>query len=432
MANIVLDCCLIYLPKPYLKEPDAQAPLGLMYIAAYMESKGRKVEIKNYSAYSYKEAIEDLPLCFFYGITATSLEIPQANTFAKLIKAKYQFARVVVGGTGTYSEEFIDYKYIDSIVQGDGEKTAYKILIDIENQIPLKKTYQGIPITKLDELPLPARHLLKNKQGGNIFAYGQRYADGDSTIILSSRGCPFKCAFCSAPFLTYQNKVRFRNPDKVALEIRHVKEKYGIKQFRFSDDMFTASKKRVLQLCEQIEKENVYWRISCRVDNLDEEMLDKMYWSGCRELSFGIESFDDKVLKGLNKKATAEQNRQALELAHKYKFKTRILLMIRTPLQTPETIELNKKYLLDVPYDIIACTGFIPIPGCDVWNNPDKYNIEILNRDLDLYNFYMFGPEGRRPLDKIFKIKDRCIDEFHNESESFRDWLEKTGTVNLG
>ena len=403
-----------------------------MYIASYLESKGRKVALKNYSDYSDKEALIDLPHCFFFGITATSLEIPQANRFAELIKSKFPYAKVVIGGPGAYSEEFVDFKYVDSIVQGDGERTAYKLSIDIENQIPLKTVYKGIPIDNLDELPFPARHLLVNKQGGNIFAHNHKYAEGDSTIIVSTRGCPFKCSFCSAPFLTYQNKVRFRDPSQVALEMRHVKEKYGIKQFRFSDDMFTASKRRVMQLCKEIEKEDVFWRISCRVDNLDKDMLAAMFEAGCRELSFGIESFDDKVLEGLNKKATAEQNKEALIMAREAGFKTRILLMIRTPFQTPETIELNKKYLKEVPYDILACTGFIPIPGCDVWNRPEKYNIEIINKDLNLYNFYMFGPDGRRPLDRIFKIKDRNLEEFHNESEEFRDWLEINIKINKG
>ncbi len=106
--------------------------------------------------------------------------------------------------------------------------------------------------------------------------------------------------------------------------------------------------------------------------------------------------------------------------------------MVRTPFQEKNTMAINKSYLMDTPYDIVACTGFVPIPGCDVWNDPDKYNIEILSRNLREYNFYFFGPYGKRPLDKIFKIKTRSLSEFHQESEDFRCWLEQEGRLNEG
>jgi anaerobic magnesium-protoporphyrin IX monomethyl ester cyclase len=420
----MIDVCLIYLPKPFLRDPDAQAPLGLMYLAASLESRNRTVTIENYAPFNDAEAINHLPPAKLYGITVTSLEVLQANRFSGKIKRKYPDAKIVLGGPGVYATEYINFNVIDSACFGDGEYTIHDILHDAENNT-LKQKYFGEIVENLDSLPLPSRHLLKDKQGGKIFAYGKNYTGEDaSTIIVSSRGCAFQCAFCSAPRLTHNKKLRFRSPEEVAREMRHVKNTYGIKQFRFSDDMFTATKKRTLELCDAIGPENVYWRISCRVKPLDSEMLDAMYQAGCRELSFGIESFDDNVLSGLHKKSTSIDNINALELSAKHGFSTRILLMIRTPFQTPETIEHNKYWLSHVPFSIIACTAFIPIPGCDIWYNPDKYNIEILNRDLDLYNFYMYGRGGRRTIDPIIKIKSRDLYEFHRESEDFRDWLE--------
>jgi anaerobic magnesium-protoporphyrin IX monomethyl ester cyclase len=426
----MLDVVLIYLPKPYLNQPDAQAPLGLMYIASALEANGKTVDLKSYASYTDEEAIRDLPAAKLYGITVTSLELLQANRFAKLIKAKYPDAKISIGGPGSINMEFVDYAVIDSICFGDGEYTILDMLDDAENN-NLARSYQGKTVTDLDTLPLPARHLLKDNQGGNIFAYNKQYLDTDSTVIIATRGCPFSCAFCTAPALT-NNRMRFRDPKLVAAEVHHVVEKYGIRQFRFSDDMFTANKQHVLELSKELEKENVIWRISCRVKPLDDDMLQAMWDGGCRELSFGIESFDDAVLTGLQKRATAKDNVDACERAAKYGYKTRVLFMIRTPFQTPKTIELNKHYIQQIPFDIIACTGFIPIPGTDVWNNPDKYNVEILNKDLDAYNFYMFGPDGRRKLEPIIKIKDRPLDEFMAESEEFRDWLEDFGRLNVG
>ena len=426
-----MKAVLIYLPKPFLKQPDAQAPLGLMYIAAMLEQNGHEAQLCSFASHSDEEAVGELGPADLYGITVTSLEVPQANRFAKKIKAKFPDAKVAIGGPGAYHEEFVDRAAIDSVCKGEGEYTILDMMSDAAKG-DLKPTYIGKPVDDLDALPLPARHLLKGKQGGNIFAYNRQYVDTDSTVILSTRGCPFECAFCSSPLFTHNNAFRTRSPGKVAEEIAHVVETYGIRQFRFSDDMFTAGKRRVLEVCDHIGPLDVIWRISCRVKPLDEEMLAAMWEAGCRELSFGVESFDDRVLKGLNKKATAVDNVRALEMAAKFGYRTRILFMIRTPFQTAHTIEVNKHYIERVPYTIIACTSFVPIPGCDVWFNPDRYNVEILDRDLDKYNFYMFGPNGRRALDPILKIKDRPLDEFMKESEDFRTWVEEMGKINRG
>jgi len=427
----MIDCCLIYLPKPYLKEPDAQAPLGLMYLAAVLEQNNYSVVIKNFASYTDYAAIDELPEARLYGITATSMEVLQADRFAKLIKQKFSGAKIALGGPGAYCHTEVELKNIDSVCMGEGEKVILDMMLHIRKHNHIAPKYVYAPITELDSIPFPARHLL-TYQGGNVFAYGKKYAPGETTIITSSRGCPYKCAFCSAPQLTFNNRVRFRSIENVVDEMEYVVDKFGIKQFRFSDDMFTANKKRVIELCEAIGPLNVSWRISCRVKPLDKDMLKAMKDAGCKELSFGVESFDDDVLEGLNKNQNAWDIVKALTLADNFGFSTRILMMIRTPFQTSKTIELNKYYLERVPYSILACTAFVPIPGCDVWYNPDKYNIEILDRNFDHYNFYMFGPEGRLPIKKIFKIKNRCIDEFHKESEDFRGWLEEAGKINRG
>lgn len=427
----MIDVALLYLPKPYLKQPEAQAPLGILYVAASLEKEGISVVVKNYASNTDEEAISDLPEACLYGITATSLELLQANRFAELIKKHRPKAKICLGGPGTYSDEFVNWNVIDSICKGEGEYTILEMLKDAKAG-KLKKIYMGKIVDNLDALPFPARHLLEGKQGGNIFAYDHNYKEGGSTVILSTRGCPYNCHFCSSPYFTNSRKLRFRSPQYVAAEMKQVIEKYNIRQFRFSDDMFTANKKNIFKLCNLIGDMDIVWRISCRVNPIDKEMLEVIFQAGCKEISFGVESFDNNVLRILNKKTTAADNVRALEMTAEVGIKTRVLFMIRTPGQTKETVKININYLEHVPYNIIACTGFIPIPGSAIWYRPDDFNIEILDRNLDKYNFYMFGMDGRRPLEPIIKIKDRPLDEFIQESEEFRDYIEETGKINRG
>jgi len=421
-----LKVSLIYLPHPYLKQPDAQAPLGLMYLAGSIMND-HDIKILNYSSFSIEEAINDLDYADVYGITATCLELPQANKFSKKIKEKFIESKIILGGPGTIAGEFVDFNYIDSICRGEGEEEIINILDDVSND-KLQKQYIGSPVSI--ENSVPVREFL-NFQGGNIFAYNNNYHQGQSTIILTSRGCPYNCAYCSSPNLRY-GKLRYRSPQSVYNEIKSVIDKFNIKQFRFSDDMFTANKKRVFDICDLIGPLDISWRISTRVKPIDYELYKAMYEAGCKEVSFGIESFDNNVLKVLKKGTTVKDNVLALETSTKVGMTTRVLFMVRTPGQTEHTVPLNINWLERVPYDIICCTTFVPLPGSDIWLSPENYGIEIIDKNMENYNFYFFDTNGEVELKNIIDFKDRNINDVNKETEYFKEYLKSTGKLNKG
>ncbi|RJR51530.1 MAG: radical SAM protein [Desulfobacteraceae bacterium] len=425
-----LKVVLLYLPHPYLRQPDAQVPIGILYLAALLEQAHVDVEVRNYSKWNTWQAIEDLPRADVYGITVTSLELKQANRFAHLVKEKIERCVVVLGGPGTFCDSFVDWSVIDSICKGDGEIALFHMLEDYCSG-ELKKSYALPPVEELNALPLPARHFLGENQGGNVFAFNRQYNGANSTVLITSRGCPYRCAFCSSPFFS-NNRVRFRRPENVLEEMESVIKNFGIRQFRFSDDMFLADPKRVFRLCELIGPLGVAWRISTRVKPMNESLYRAMFEAGCKEVSFGVESFDEEVLRALKKGTTPEENARALEVCRRIGLDTRVLFMIGTPGQSERTVPKNIEWLNRVPYTIICCTSFVPIPGSDIWNNPEAYNIEILNRNLDDYNFYFFGSRGENPLRGIVKIKNRSLEEFSAETEDFRNFLKETGKLNEG
>ena len=217
-------------------------------------------------------------------------------------------------------------------------------------------------------------------------------------------------------------------------EVDQIISKYGIRQIRISDDMFTANIPRALAISKEMGKRDMSWRISTRVKPFTRELAEGLVAGGCKEVSFGIESFDDHVLDILLKGTTAEENANAMIIAKEAGLTVRLLFMIKTPGQTELTTTLNQMWLeaYDDYYDIIACTTFIPIPGCDIWYHPEKYGVEILNRNLDDYNFYFFSNGKENPLKDVIKIKSRTQAEFNQESEMFRQYLLTTGKVNTG
>lgn len=426
---------LIYLPHPWLTQPNAQIPIGLLYLAAILEDANIRCDVFNFSDGTDESAIERLPKCDVYGITVTSLELLQANRFASKIKEKYPNSEVHLGGPGTISSEFIDWNVIDKICVGDGEKAILEMIRDSQYSGKLiheKSIYKSKPVDDLDDIPFPARDKLSNL-GGNIFAYNKQYdGAGGSTVLLTSRGCPFSCAFCASPFVC--RKYQYRSVGNVMAEVDIIIQNYGIRQIRISDDMFTANIPRALEISKEMGKRNVSWRISTRVKPFTKELAEGLVAGGCKEVSFGIESFDNHVLNVLKKGTTAEDNIEAMRIAKEAGLTVRLLFMINTPGQTSETINWNRSYLetYDNYYDIIACTTFIPIPGCDIWYHPEEYGIEILNKNLDDYNFYFFSDSEKTEIKNIIKIKDRPLKELNDESESFRKYLLTTGKVNKG
>ena len=255
---------------------------------------------------------------------------------------------------------------------------------------------------------------------------------GQIILILSSRGCPFKCPFCSSMFVS--GKLRFRSAESVYEEMKQVKDKYKIHQFRFSDDMFTANEKRCVEICHSIKSLNLAWRISTRTKPFSKNLAEELVDAGCKEVSFGVESFDNHVLDILDKKITAEDNINAIKIAKRAGMTVRVLLMIKTPGQQKDTVEINISHLekLRNYYDIIACTTFMPIPGSLIWKDPEKYGITILDKDLNNYNFYSHDALGEIKIKNIIRLHNRDEEEVNKESQYFREYLKGTSKLNRG
>jgi len=218
---------------------------------------------------------------------------------------------------------------------------------------------------------------------------------------------------------------------RMVLDVSMFFEFYAL-VFDIADDNFTANRERVFGFCEKVAPLDIAFRISARVKPLDLDMLKAMKDAGLKEISLGVESFDDNVLKLLNKKSTVSDNCNAIWRCFDVGIKTRLLLMIGTPGQNKKTIHANAVCLKHLEFDWIACTHFVPLPGTDIYDNSEKYGIKILDYNLGNYNFYSFDKQGRRKPKRIFELIDRDMGEFDKENEMFLDWLESTGKLNKG
>jgi len=422
--------CLVSPPHPYLRDPKAQAPLGLLYVAAAVRKRGFPVEFLDLGDKQIGDKFE-LPEADVFGITGTVLDRGPCEAVARQARRQYPGARVVLGGPITLSMDRLDGTLFDTAVFGEGENVIMEVLRDYPRP---KREYRARRIEDLDALPFPARDLLGGQLGGDVFANRTRYFKGGSTVFVTSRGCPFACTFCASPRL-WGRHVVFRDADKIVDEIEHVIAAYGVRQFRFSDDHVTANKVRLKRLCERLEPLDIAWRASIRARPNSPDVFEAMKRGGCAEVCFGVESGDPDVLHALDKRTTPEDNRKAIVNAKAAGLAVRVLFMAGTPGETPKTVDRNIAFLDSVVdhFDTIALTNFVPLPGTRVADDPEKCGCEILDDDIDKFNLVFYGPDGEeREWPNLVRPVGMTIEQLTESKRRMREYVKEIEKVNKG
>jgi len=188
---------------------------------------------------------------------------------------------------------------------------------------------------------------------------------------MSSRGCPSKCSFCISE---KRRILRVHSAEYVVAEIKELISKYDARGISFWDDGFTFKKKRVFEICERIQKENIkiIWDCESKVDTVNSEMLNAMKKAGCVSISYGIESGSKRILNQIGKKITHEKIIRGVKLAKQSGLEVRGYFMFGFPGETEkemkETILLSKK----LPLDFATYSLLIPLPGTEDYQNCKK------------------------------------------------------------
>ena len=399
-------------PQEYLMQERTQAPLGLMYLGAVLRENGFDAVISRPNSGKPEDLNRDIPEGDIYAFSTTSLGYEASCDIARFIKRTRKNATVIIGGYHVTCEpdstqlEKLDKDsnemLWDVICTGEAEHTILEIVDDFSSN-KLKKRYNQTQLVDLDKIPFPARDLVE-EQGGNIFVYDKHYSEnGTSTVISSCRGCPYTCVFCSTAAM-WGRSVRYRSGEGMLAEIRDCIDNYDIREFRFSDELFTVNRKRTIDLMKFFEQEEIYFKCSTRVDRVDDELLETMKAGGCKEIAFGVESFDPVVREAISKGTGQDDIEKALYTCDRIGIDTRVLLMIGTPGERVITPDININALEELPWTCASLTVFMPLPGSPSWVDPDSCNIRIKSYDLSRYNIYLWekgNPNANRNDDVV-------------------------------
>ncbi len=415
-------------------------PLGLCYVAAVLEKNGHSVNIidaeKNQQSESefLKNLRRQKP--DIIGITSHTPKYNQTMRTIDLVKKQYPDIEIILGGphASVMPRQILEKTpKVNYIVVGEGEFSTLDLINSIQegknlseiNGIFYKEGNKIIGtgprkfIENLDVLPLPARHLLNNIKS---YKSALRYKRLPVTSVITSRGCPYNCLFCTRVFGKFY---REHSAEYVVNEVEHLINKYKIKEIHFVDDLFIFNKKRIEKICQLIKerKIDITWSCNARIDIIYNNMdiIKKIKNSGCWYISFGIESGNEDVLKYIRKGITLHQVRAVVNKLHKYGIFTKGYFMIGHPIDTKKSVEDTIRFAKSIPLDGVQFSLTVPYPGSELFEVAKKQKKSFF--DSDNYNNMsshsntpVYVPDGLS-MEYLKKIQKRAYKDFYFRHE---------------
>lgn len=296
----------------------------------------------------------------------------------KLIRTINKNIKIAAGGVHAsflYQQVLRQYD-ADVVIIGEGEYTLLELCDAVKKNNPLKNI-KGIAykenndiilnqprqiVNNLDDLPLPD------------YSYGQSFMEQSKMgFIITSRGCPVRCTFCSTSSYWGQ-KIRMNSASRVVDEMESLISGFKVNKIFFHDDTFNLGSNRVKAICEEIINRGIKvdWGCSCRVTNVSEDMIALMVEAGCRHICWGVESGSEEILKKIDKKISLSQIRNAFEISKKFSgvMSTGSFTMVGNPGESDRTVQdtvnlLNAISMTDRPIPSILYV----LPGTLLYEN---------------------------------------------------------------
>lgn len=363
----------------WLYDYKSQFGLGILYLSTILKENNWDVQVFDTNVNNVK----CIPKANVYGFSTVQHTHMDCIKLASTIRKIYPGSEFIVGGPHATTVPQIFNTTFNSVFIGESENTIKEYIDEYETS-STRKVYQQRINTDIDKL-LPDRALVTDDyiRTKSIFTKDATYDKNGCTSIMFSRGCPYKCAFCAISSL-YKNKLRLGDIDLIVQEIQLIKRDFNIRQFRIQDDTFTIKKSYLLDLCNELEKLDIYYRASTRVDHVDDDVVEALARSGCKEIGIGVEVVDDDILKKIRKGITVKQIEDAIALFKKYRIEVRCFFMIGTPFDSYESVKADIDFLERNNIQHITPGNYVAFPGTEMYINQEKFNIKAVRKDTCL------------------------------------------------
>ena len=363
--NILLVNPPLFDPIKYGKEIllGSAPALGLGYIGAVLRNEGYDVSILDAYFLSWKEMEAALreKKPDVLGITCLTEGRASAYGLARLAKSLDPTVKTVMGGhhAAYLCEQVLENYPVDIVVRGEGELTFLELVQALENKADLQRVKgiayrdEGVVVktskrefmSDLDRLPVPLYEFFDfdcypDYRIRMAYRGKPRKKIGRYVSVVTSRGCPGNCLFCSSSRF-WGVKWRSRSAESVVDEVEMLYKDYRARYINFADDAFTIEPERVIAICKEILKRKlrIRWDCTTRVNAVSVEMFEWMKAAGCFFVSFGVESGCASVLANINKRITIPDITRAFKLAHKAGLRAVAFLMVGNPGESDVSVD---------------------------------------------------------------------------------------------
>jgi len=418
-------------------------PLGLAYIIEAIRDLGHYCKVIDFDI--NREIAKDFEnlLCRFnpdaIGISITTPQVIHMLELLHTVSNRCSKAKVIVGGphaTVAYESLLkIENINIDAVVIGEGEETFRELVIkefsSFETIAGLAWKEDGIVKRSNSRPPMLSldKYGLKDREIFDWWLYPGFYpaGDGPNFGMMSTRGCPFACKFCSSANV-FGRKHRRREIDSILNEIENLQRMYGAEEISFFDDLFTANKRWLDNFCTQMlnRKIKIKWKCLSRVDTVDENILKKMKAAGCWLICFGIESGDKQILSNVDKKIDLNKAKLVLQATKSVGIRTFHFYMIGHVGENPENFKNTINFAKETAPDIYQLGITTPFPGSHIYESNKTFAIQNYG-DFD-YRIQKFSkddhPSAGCPM--TLGTMEALINEFKSELRKVgsKDWQE--------
>ncbi|MCK5017782.1 MAG: radical SAM protein [Candidatus Peribacteraceae bacterium] len=352
---------LIYVPVDTFASAQYEfLPLGPLYIASFLSAAGYDVDVVH-------GVTEDIKAGYkFYGLSATTAQYNMAKDALVYIRKVQPDARIVIGGHHFNApqcvEEAVNEGLWDHIVIGEGEIVLRDLLSGKISKT--EKVIKGVMIDDINSVPFPAYDKI------DVSKYNFPLKEGLKCINLTtSRGCPFKCAFCS----TSNTKLRQRSTDNVLEEVELLINKYKFNSLMFVDDTMSIGSKRYYSILSGLEQYDIKWRSYGRVTTISYEGLERMLKSGCVECGPGIESGSQDILNLIDKGTNVEDNIKWCIKCEEVGITCTPSIIIGLPGESPDTIKAAQEFMKRVRPSAFAYNILMPFPDSPLVSRYDYF-----------------------------------------------------------
>lgn len=418
-------------------------PLGLAYIASVCRNAGHEVEIYSQDVFHWpeshllnllnKESFDVIGLGFIAGY----YQYKKALKISNAINRSRNRPFYIIGGHGPSPEPkyFLAKTGADVVVIGEGERTIIELLKALEEKKDLSsvksiafmkngrciQTQRRPVIQNIDDIPFPAWDLFPMDHY-TLFREPNMENRDRYMVVLSGRGCTFKCNFCYRMDEGY----RARSSESIIEEIRILQKDYAVSYIEFTDELLMSSVKKTVELCESFIKSGMKfkWFCSGRLNYAKPDVLKLMKQSGCVFINYGIESLDELALRAMNKCLTVKQIIRGIENTLAADISPGLNVIFGNIGETAESLRLGVEFLLkyDDHAQLRTIRPVTPYPGCPLYYHAIKngllkdceefYEKKHINSDLLSVNFTSLSDDEIHGL--LYEANKTLIENYYS------------------